>query len=163
EDDVMTSELQRRLRELIASLPKKLRDALLLAGSGDHSYEEIGQILKIPIGTVKWRGSAGRKKMEKKRKRGGGDGGGGGKGGWEGGGRRLEAGGQERLDLAIDRAVREMLDVEPPAHLRAKVVAQIDSLAASNLRPQAKGAGSWKIVFVPLAAAAVLILAVLLR
>ena len=51
EDELMTSDLQRRLKPLIASLPKKLRDALLLAGSGDHSYEEIGQLLKIPIGT----------------------------------------------------------------------------------------------------------------
>ena len=32
EDELMTSDLQRRLKPLIASLPKKLRDALLLAG-----------------------------------------------------------------------------------------------------------------------------------
>jgi RNA polymerase sigma-70 factor (ECF subfamily) len=61
EDDVMTSDLRRRLRPLIASLPKKLRDALLLAGSGDHSYEEISQMLKIPVGTVKWRVSEARR------------------------------------------------------------------------------------------------------
>ena len=66
EDDVMTSELQRRLRPLIASLPKKLRDALLLAGSGDHSYEEIGQLLKIPVGTVKWRVSEARRVLKQK-------------------------------------------------------------------------------------------------
>ena len=34
EDDLLTSDLQKRLRPLIASLPKKLRDALLLAGLG---------------------------------------------------------------------------------------------------------------------------------
>ena len=66
EDDVMTSDLQRRLRPLIASLPKKLRDALLLAGSGDHSYEEIGQLLKIPVGTVKWRVSEARRVLKAK-------------------------------------------------------------------------------------------------
>jgi len=66
EDDVMTSDLQRRLRPLIASLPKKLRAALLLAGSGDHSYEEIGQMLKIPVGTVKWRVSEARKVLKQK-------------------------------------------------------------------------------------------------
>jgi len=66
EDEVMTSELQRRLRPLIASLPKKLRDALLLAGSGDHSYEEIGQMLKIPVGTVKWRVSEARRVLKQK-------------------------------------------------------------------------------------------------
>ena len=66
EDDVMTADLRRRLRPLIAALPKKLRDALLLAGSGDHSYEEIGQMLKIPVGTVKWRVSEARRVLKQK-------------------------------------------------------------------------------------------------
>jgi RNA polymerase sigma-70 factor (ECF subfamily) len=66
EEDVMTEDLQRKLRPLIASLPKKLRDTLMLAGSGDHSYAEIGQILKIPIGTVKWRVSEARKVLRQK-------------------------------------------------------------------------------------------------
>lgn len=66
EDELVTSDLQRRLKPLIASLPKKLRDALLLAGSGDHTYEEIGQMLKIPTGTVKWRVSEARKVLRNK-------------------------------------------------------------------------------------------------
>ena len=66
EADLMTSDLQQRLKPLIASLPKKLRDALLLAGSGDHSYEEIGQMLGIPVGTVKWRVSEARKVLKAK-------------------------------------------------------------------------------------------------
>jgi RNA polymerase sigma-70 factor, ECF subfamily len=66
EDDLLTSDLQRRLKPLIAALPKKLRDALLLAGSGDHSYEEIGQLLQIPVGTVKWRVSAARRVLKTK-------------------------------------------------------------------------------------------------
>ena len=66
EDVVMTSDLQRRLRPLIAGLPKKLRDALLLAGSGDHSYEEISQMLSIPVGTLKWRVSEARKVLKRK-------------------------------------------------------------------------------------------------
>lgn len=66
EDALMTSDLQKRLTPLIASLPKKLRDALLLAGSGDHSYDEIGQMLKIPTGTVKWRVSEARKVLRQK-------------------------------------------------------------------------------------------------
>ena len=66
EDDLMTSDLQKRLRPLIAALPKKLRDALVLAGSGDHSYEEIGHLLKIPVGTVKWRVSEARKVLKAK-------------------------------------------------------------------------------------------------
>jgi RNA polymerase sigma-70 factor (ECF subfamily) len=66
EEDLMTSDLQRRLRPLIASLPKKLRDALLLAGSGDHSYDEIGRMLGVPTGTVKWRVSEARKVLKQK-------------------------------------------------------------------------------------------------
>ena len=66
EDEVMTADLQRKLRPLIAALPKKLRDTLMLAGSGEHSYEEIGQILKIPVGTVKWRVSEARKVLRHK-------------------------------------------------------------------------------------------------
>jgi hypothetical protein len=60
------------------------------------------------------------------------------------------------LDLAIDRAVREMLDIEPPVALRANVVARID-----KERPSAF---SWLRYGVPLAAAAalVLVLAVML-
>jgi len=66
EEDLMTSDLQRRLKPLIAALPKKLRDALLLAGSGDHSYAEIGRMLKIPVGTVKWRVSEARRVLRQK-------------------------------------------------------------------------------------------------
>lgn len=66
EDELLTSDLQRRLQSLIASLPRKLRDALLLAGSGDHSYDEIGRMLKVPTGTVKWRVSEARKVLRHK-------------------------------------------------------------------------------------------------
>src|SRR4029079_5959857 len=66
EDELMTADLQRRLRPLIASLPRKLRDTLLLAGSGDHSYDEIATMLKIPTGTLKWRVSEARKVLKQK-------------------------------------------------------------------------------------------------
>ena len=66
EDDVVTADLKRRLRPLIAGLPKKLRDALLLAGSGDYTYDEIGQMLGVPVGTVKWRVSEARKVLKQK-------------------------------------------------------------------------------------------------
>jgi DNA-directed RNA polymerase specialized sigma24 family protein len=35
----------------------------LLAQSGDYGYAEIGGMLKIPVGTVKWRVSEARKKV----------------------------------------------------------------------------------------------------
>jgi len=66
EDDLLTSDLRQRLKPLIAALPKKLRDALLLAGSGDYTYEEIGQVLRVPSGTAKWRVSEARKLLKQK-------------------------------------------------------------------------------------------------
>lgn len=48
-------QLRRGIREAIHALSPKLRDALLLAQSGDYKYEEIGAMLKTPLGTIKWR------------------------------------------------------------------------------------------------------------
>ena len=45
EDTVVDEELQRNVTRLIGTLPKKLRDALLLAGTGEHTYEQISQML----------------------------------------------------------------------------------------------------------------------
>ncbi len=48
-------ELRARVREVVKALPVKYRDALLLATSGEHTFDEMGQILGVPPGTVKWR------------------------------------------------------------------------------------------------------------
>ena len=66
EDELASAELHRTLRRLIGTLPKKLRDALLLAGSGEYSYEQIGEMLGAPVGTVKWRVSEARKMLKQK-------------------------------------------------------------------------------------------------
>ena len=66
EEDLASDELSRRVKQLIGTLPRKLRDALLLAGSGDYSYDQIGQMLGIPIGTVKWRVSEARRVLKRK-------------------------------------------------------------------------------------------------
>jgi RNA polymerase sigma-70 factor (ECF subfamily) len=66
EDHAAAAQLQRTLRRLIATLPRKLRDALRLAGSGEHSYEEIAGMLRVPVGTVKWRVSEARRVLKKK-------------------------------------------------------------------------------------------------
>jgi RNA polymerase sigma-70 factor, ECF subfamily len=68
EDRVLGREFQGHLRALIGSLPKKLRDTLLLAGSGEYSYDQIGAMLKIPVGTVKWRVSEARRVLKQKLK-----------------------------------------------------------------------------------------------
>jgi RNA polymerase sigma-70 factor (ECF subfamily) len=66
EDALGDAELHRHVRRLIATLPHKLRDALLLAGSGEYSYEQIGGMLHIPTGTVKWRVSEARRVLRRK-------------------------------------------------------------------------------------------------
>jgi RNA polymerase sigma-70 factor, ECF subfamily len=66
EDTLVDDELQRNVTRLIGTLPRKLRDALLLAGSGEHTYEQIGQMLGAPIGTVKWRVSEARRVLKRK-------------------------------------------------------------------------------------------------
>ena len=65
------------------------------------------------------------------------------------------------LDRAIDRAVHEMLAVEPPAGLRGRVLARIDPVASGI---QVASGFSRKILWtaLPLGAAAVLALALLL-
>ena len=58
---LMSRELERAITQVIRALPRRLRDPFLLAASGDHRYEEIGELLGIPIGTVKWRISEARR------------------------------------------------------------------------------------------------------
>ena len=60
---VHDSELQRHARRAIRGLTPKLRDALLLAQAGDYGYDEIGAMLNVPVGTVKWRVSEARRKV----------------------------------------------------------------------------------------------------
>jgi RNA polymerase sigma-70 factor, ECF subfamily len=66
EETVVDEELQRNVTRLIGTLPKKLRDALLLAGTGEHTYEQISEMLGAPLGTVKWRVSEARKVLKRK-------------------------------------------------------------------------------------------------
>ena len=48
-------ELRRDIRREILALSPKLRDALLLVQTEVYTYEELGAILKVPVGTIKWR------------------------------------------------------------------------------------------------------------
>ena len=66
EDRLTGRQLQRHLARLISSLKPQLRDALLLAAGGEHSYDEIAAMLGIPAGTLKWRVSEARRILRAK-------------------------------------------------------------------------------------------------
>jgi RNA polymerase sigma-70 factor (ECF subfamily) len=59
-------DLRAHIARAIDALSPKLRDALLLAQSGEYTHDEIGTMLKIPVGTVKWRVSEARKKVRQR-------------------------------------------------------------------------------------------------
>jgi RNA polymerase sigma-70 factor (ECF subfamily) len=61
EQSASTEEFRRAVRREILKLSPKLRDALLLAQSGEYGYEEVSAMLNTPIGTIKWRVSEARR------------------------------------------------------------------------------------------------------
>jgi RNA polymerase sigma-70 factor (ECF subfamily) len=65
-DTLLAKERDRVVAQLIRSLPARLRDPFLLAATGDHRYEEIAQLLDIPLGTVKWRMAEARRVLREK-------------------------------------------------------------------------------------------------
>lgn len=67
----------------------------------------------------------------------------------------------DAFDAAIDRAVRELMDVEPRADLRGRIIARIERprvLAGRVFRPGVR----WTWVLAPVAAAALVVIAVVL-
>ena len=63
---VHNAQLQAHVVSAIQALTPKLRDALLLAQSGEYQYDEIARMLGIPAGTVKWRVSEARRKVRER-------------------------------------------------------------------------------------------------
>jgi len=55
EQALAQADLERAIRREIRALPPKLRDALLLVQSGAYTYEEMAAMLRVPLGTLKWR------------------------------------------------------------------------------------------------------------
>ena len=55
DEEVSKGETARRVREIIATMPEKLRGILILAYFEQFSYKQMAEILSIPIGTVKSR------------------------------------------------------------------------------------------------------------
>ena len=54
-DQLIREEMQARVRDAIQSLPEHERAALILSEYNDLKYQEIGEVLGIPVGTVKSR------------------------------------------------------------------------------------------------------------
>jgi RNA polymerase sigma-70 factor (ECF subfamily) len=63
EQSAADAQLRRAIGGAIRRLSPTLRDALLLAQSGDYSYAEIGAMLRVPVGTIKWRVSEARRRV----------------------------------------------------------------------------------------------------
>jgi len=66
EQGLIESEVGAHVKRLITGLSPKLRDVLLLTTTGEHTYEEIAAMLKIPVGTVKWRMAESRRQLKNK-------------------------------------------------------------------------------------------------
>lgn len=66
---LVAASAHRAAKKLIAGLPVKLRDPLLLAATGEHSYNEMAAMLGVPVGTLKWRISEARRIVREKLQR----------------------------------------------------------------------------------------------
>ncbi len=67
-ENVERTELQKIVRDAIQQLPARYRDIVILKYLDGHGYEEISEILKIPVGTVKSRLNRAREKLARKLK-----------------------------------------------------------------------------------------------
>jgi len=65
-DVLRDRERARCVARAIDALSPKLRDALLLARSGEHGYEDVAVMLRIPVGTLKWRVSEARRQVKRR-------------------------------------------------------------------------------------------------
>jgi len=66
EELAASSEFQAHFDRTLDALPEKLRLVLLLAAMEGHTLEEVAAMLGLPVGTVKSRLFAGRKKLAEK-------------------------------------------------------------------------------------------------
>jgi len=66
EQALIEAEGRREVRRLLHALPAKYRDPLLLSATGEHTFEEIAALLRVPVGTAKWRAMEGRRLLKRK-------------------------------------------------------------------------------------------------
>lgn len=68
DDPLLNNEKNKLIEEAIAKLPEKYRVSIILRHREEKSYEEISQILNIPLGTVKARIFRAREMLKKQLK-----------------------------------------------------------------------------------------------
>ena len=61
---VAASQTLQRVQRIVDGLPAKLRDPLLLAASGECTFEEMSEMLGVPSGTLKWRVMEARRRVK---------------------------------------------------------------------------------------------------
>ena len=59
-------QMRQAVARVVRTLPAKYREALMLAATGDHTFEEMSEALGVPAGTLKWRVSEARKQLKGK-------------------------------------------------------------------------------------------------
>lgn len=69
ERSTLARDTMRRARAEIAQLSPTLRDTLLLAASGEYTYDQIAELLETPVGTIKWRVSEARRQLSERLER----------------------------------------------------------------------------------------------
>lgn len=66
EEELVLSEMQQQIRKAIDTLPEKYKSVVILRYLHDMSLQEIGDVLKMPVTTVKTRVHRGREYLRKK-------------------------------------------------------------------------------------------------
>jgi RNA polymerase sigma-70 factor, ECF subfamily len=66
EEELVLSETQQQIRKAIDALPEKYKSVVILRYLHDMSLQEIGDVLKMPVTTVKTRVHRGREYLRKK-------------------------------------------------------------------------------------------------
>lgn len=65
EDAILQKVQAEAIREAIEKLPEEYRETVILADLNEMSYQEISEILEVPIGTVRSRLSRGRRLVQR--------------------------------------------------------------------------------------------------
>jgi RNA polymerase sigma-70 factor, ECF subfamily len=66
DEQLVTLERDRIVAQMIRSLPARLRDPFLLTVGSEQRYEDVAEMLGLPVGTLKWRVSEARRVLREK-------------------------------------------------------------------------------------------------